>query len=289
MLKPSYALFQTHARHVIECNRLADLRVQGRAHTIAANGRGLTVETDRGLLHARRVVLAIGRTAVCRPGWAEGIPHVFDADFKRDDQSPWEHAVVIGGGITAAQLVLALARQRPGQVTLLSRRRLRVSEFDASSCWVGPACRKQLARTPDFDARRHIVNQARHSGTVSPVVATAVRQAHERRELIHKVGEVALRQDDTLHLYDGRTLQADRVILATGFSARRPGGRWLSQVIDSLGLPTAACGYPVVDWGLHWGKGIHVSGPLAELELGPAAPNIAGARLAAQRLHGSLS
>ena len=43
--------------------------------------------------------------------------------------------------------------------------------------------------------------------------------------------------------------------------------------------------YPIVDENLLWDKKwIYVAGALAELELGPSARNIAGARLAAERI-----
>jgi len=46
------------------------------------------------------------------------------------------------------------------------------------------------------------------------------------------------------------------------------------------------CGFPIVDKNLSWGDSgrIYVSGALAELEIGPSARNIAGARLAAERI-----
>ncbi|XYI00028.1 hypothetical protein ACMHYB_09830 [Sorangium sp. So ce1128] len=69
------------------------------------------------------------------------------------------------------------------------------------------------------------------------------------------------------------------------FEARRPGGRLVDDAaLDRLGLRCAACGYPIVSARLEWGPGLFVSGPLAELELGPTARNIAGARAAAERL-----
>jgi hypothetical protein len=44
----------------------------------------------------------------------------------------------------------------------------------------------------------------------------------------------------------------------------------------------------VVSKALRWARGLYVMGPLAELELGPTARNIAGARKAADRLaHGA--
>ena len=58
----------------------------------------------------------------------------------------------------------------------------------------------------------------------------------------------------------------------------------VDALIASASLPCARCGYPIVDSALRWHPRIHVSGPLAELELGPASRNIAGARLAGGRL-----
>mgnify|MGYP006952564412 CR=1 FL=1 len=49
------------------------------------------------------------------------------------------------------------------------------------------------------------------------------------------------------------------------------------------GLELCSCGYPAPDKYLRWGD-VYVAGALAELELGPSARNIAGARLAAERI-----
>ncbi len=73
------------------------------------------------------------------------------------------------------------------------------------------------------------------------------------------------------------------MVLATGFERTRPGA-WLEPTIERLGLRQSSCGYPVVDRALRWHPRIHVTGALAELELGPAARNIAGARMASERL-----
>jgi hypothetical protein len=44
------------------------------------------------------------------------------------------------------------------------------------------------------------------------------------------------------------------------------------------------CGFPAPTRSLEWAPGLYVTGALAELELGPTAPNIAGARSAGERL-----
>jgi hypothetical protein len=55
-------------------------------------------------------------------------------------------------------------------------------------------------------------------------------------------------------------------------------------MVETLGLRTASCGYPIVDAGLRWHPGLFVSGALAELALGPVARNLSGARRAGDRL-----
>ena len=58
----------------------------------------------------------------------------------------------------------------------------------------------------------------------------------------------------------------------------------VDDLITSASLPCASCGYPIVDESLRWHPGVYVSGPLAELELGPVSRNIAGARRAGDRI-----
>ena len=86
-----------------------------------------------------------------------------------------------------------------------------------------------------------------------------------------------------IRLKDAEVLEADRILLTTGFqkSVREP---FVDSLIASASLPCAECGYPVIDKGLRWHANVFVAGPLAELELGPVSRNIAGARRAADRL-----
>ena len=98
------------------------------------------------------------------------------------------------------------------------------------------------------------------------------------------VGAAAAGGGVELGLGSGDRLCGDGILLATGFHPRRPGGGLLDGTIGRLGLECAACGYPVVDSSLRWGPGLYVTGPLAELEIGPVARNILGARLAGERL-----
>ena len=96
-----------------------------------------------------------------------------------------------------------------------------------------------------------------------------------------------------LNLSNGCNISVDEIILATGLGKRPPGHAIIHPLAEEAGLPLSPCGYPLVDESLQWtqqtekepsSSKIFVSGGLAELELGPSARNIAGARMAAERI-----
>ena len=296
-LRPSLSVFRAHSESVIEKHELASLRVQGEARSIMAIPGGMRVDTTEGALDARRVILAIGmgdQPAI--PAWArslreEGgrVHHVFEPGFVRAQMAPFRHVVIVGGGISAAQTALALAKRQEGSVTLLSRHPARVFAFDTDPGWMGPKNLDDFARVADHDVRRNLIRRARHRGSMPDDVASALRRAVRERRLslrIAGVSAAALVDGNIEFSLDdgGAPLVADTVVLATGFETRRPGGTWLANAVQELGLRCASCGYPIVDRSLRWHPGLFVTGPLAELELGPPARNILGARLAAERL-----
>jgi glycine/D-amino acid oxidase-like deaminating enzyme len=293
---PSLALFHAHAEWVIRRHGLASLRLVGVAQGLSVGRDGIQVETADGLLETRRVVLALGPGDPFRPPWASrlrgrGAPvrHVFDQDFARHTLPHWSHAVVIGGGITAAETALTLARRSPGTVTLLARHPLRQHQYDAHPRWFGWAA-NTFGREGDVRRRRAIIQWERHRGSVPPEVTHALQSATAHGLLERRTGEVIdadSTQPGQIRLClagETGTILCDCVILATGFRSERPGGGWLDHVIEELGLPLSPCGYPVVDSALRWHRGIYVTGALADLELGPAARNIVGAQLAGERI-----
>lgn len=293
--RPAYALFQAHVAHVVAANKLDAVREQGSAQFIMSTKGGYTIETDRGALKARRVVLSIGRTALAVPAWArtlqsQGAPiqHIFEWDFSLAELPNWEQVVVVGGGITGGQVALSLTQRQPASVTLLTRHPLRQADFDSSPCWLAPTCGGIFRNTFDPNARRQLIREARNKGTLSADVARDVKAARKAGALHVCEAEVRAATWEqgrvTLTLSTGGVLRADRVLLASGFDVSRPGGAWVDELIDWFGLPVANCGYPIVDAALQWRKGLHVAGALAELELGPPSANIVGGRLAAQRL-----
>jgi hypothetical protein len=154
-------------------------------------------------------------------------------------------------------------------------------------------CMQEFERASHGE-RRRMIAQARNRGSVPREIATELFDAIQEGRLSLICGEIAL-----AHAIAGNRVQltisgdgempvallnSDLVILATGFDRSPPGGEWLDRAIGQFGLSCNECGYPIVEAKLRWRPGLYVTGPLAELELGPVASNIIGARHAASRL-----
>lgn len=298
--RPAYALFQAHNQHLIHTYRLDALHIRGAAQGLTRQPAGWRVETEQGALEARRVLLAIDRSQPHWPKWAAvgralGLPiqHIFAPDYTPPHtaiRNPHSALLVVGGGITAAQAALRLAAQAPGAVTLLLRHPIREHQFDSDPGWLGPKNQGKLQNTADYARRRQMIQAARHRGSMPPEVVRQVRRGQMAGELCLGEGEVTAvvsrLKNGRIELVcrGGRHIWGEQVVLATGFDLVRPGGAWLDEAIANEGLPVAPCGFSILDNTLCWSEGLYVTGTLAELEMGPIAANIAGARQAARRL-----
>lgn len=292
--RPGLTLFDAHADDIVRTQRLGELLLRGEVCGLQRHRSGWRVLTDRGEIEARRVILAIGRTALHRPTWASGefagqIAHIFAPEFVCGQLPSTARVVVVGGGISAAQTATTLARASQRSVTLVMRQPIRKTHFDSNPCWNGPKCLTKFHHTHCYVERRRQLQEGRYRGTMPHDVARELQQLVECGRVDLKIAEVTTctaAPDDRLRLDldTGEMLHADRVVLATGFDPARPGSPWLDAVIANEELPCAPCGYPIPDKMLAWAPGLYVSGALAELDLGATAANIRGARLAAERL-----
>ncbi|NJN83137.1 MAG: SidA/IucD/PvdA family monooxygenase, partial [Caldilineaceae bacterium] len=310
--RPAYDLFQAHNRHLVQQNRLDRLWLRGTALRLHKRMHSWDVETDQGKLSARRILLALGRTDLAWPVWSSAlrqakdrtsssapIHHLFEESFDIASVPSWRHLVVVGGGISAAQVACSLSERAGrdgfnGRVTLLMRHPVRKAHFDSHPCWNGPKCLKKFHHTADYAQRRAQIAEGRYRGTIPHDVMRVVECHCEEETLDLCQDQVFAAQllpsqqrasaEVRLRLASGATINADRIILATGFDQRRPGGDLVEKAVTAHGLRCAPCGYPIVDPQLQWCDGLHVTGPLAELELGATAPNIRGARMAVERL-----
>ena len=241
---------------------------------------------------ADTILLAIGGCE--EPHWPEWarvddcrIGHIFEEHGDAALPDSPERVAVIGGGISAGQVALRLTTEGH-EVSLISRHSLRQHQFDSDPGWLGPKYMKRFSREGNPDKRRSMITEARHRGSVPPDVKRALRKAIEQEELQWYEDEVTsleCTQDGIeLSLSGGEVIQVDRILLATGFEAKRPGGSMVNELVKSAALPCATCGFPVLDSALRWHPRIYTSGPLAELQIGPVARNIAGAQRASDRI-----
>ena len=290
--RPALGFFNDHCDQVIETFGLAELHVRARAVACSIEGDGVKVGlSNEEQLTSDKVVLALG--ASDQPEWPNWAPkgharvhHIFAQGFAGWPAAT-ERIAVVGGGISAAQVALRLLDEGH-QVHLVSRHGLRKHQFDSDKGWLGPKYMNSFNRERDVDRRRALINEARHRGSVPPEVHRPLRRAIESGKLQwHESGVEALDlQADrvVIQLANGESIEAERVLLATGFAALRPGGELVDRLVTSESLSCAQCGYPIVDQALSWHPRVFVSGPLAELELGPTSRNIHGARRAGDRI-----
>ncbi len=294
--RPALHLFNAHCDQVIAELGIGELHVQARATSCLVECDGVAVQLSTGeKLKVQNVVLAIGAAErVQWPNWAPAssprIQHIFDKTFERWPASP-EKVAVVGGGISAVQVALRL-QDEGHDVHLISRHSMREHQFDSEPGWLGPRLMRGFAREKNFERRREIITDARHRGSVPPDVHSALLNAISAKKLAWHQGEVKRCDSEGdmlgLSLCSSESVSVDRVLLATGFAVERPGGSMVDALIESAELPCAGCGYPIIDSSLQWHPRVHVTGPLAELELGPASRNIAGAQRAGDRLIGAV-
>ena len=290
--RPNLHLFNDHCARVISRFNLDTLHVQGRAIScqITCDYSQILLCSGDEIL-AKNVVLAMGASEQpFWPKWAKNggdrVQHIFDPNFQ-GLPTKRETIAVVGGGISAGQVALRLQKQG-NEVHLVSRHEIREHQFDSDPGWLGPRYMNGFSEERDLSNRRKMIIHARHRGSLPPDVNNSLQQAMIRHEITRHESEISnlkLMDDGaSLEMNDGSVLQVHRILLATGFAPNRPGGKFVDQLIEAASLPCSECGYPIVDETLCWHPGIYVSGPLAELEIGPSSRNISGARRAAKRI-----
>ncbi len=252
--------------------------------------------SDGKTLRARRVVLALGGGEPVWPDWAQQIPpgypperlgHASAVDLRGLDLRG-EQVAIVGGGLSSGHLALG-AIARGAQVTLVRRRVVSPQVFDADPSWLGPKALKAFQAEPDWSQRYQQIQAARNGGSLTPAIARQLQRATRAGQLQWRDRcEIAAArwQAGQWQLRDtgGGAIAADRLWLATGTRldiAREPllSPTWAAYPAQQVG------GLPVLDEYLRWpGCELMLMGGYAALQLGPVARNLAGGRMASDRL-----
>lgn len=293
--RPSLELFNRHAENVIARNGLKKLRIKDVALKIEQGGYYHTVFGSEQIFKTKNIVIAVGNGKPYWPDWADmiraegaNITHVLDDCFKKRRIPEQSVVAVVGGGMSAVQTAISLASDNR-EVVLISPHGIRVNNYDSDPGWMGPKYLQRFRSEQDYNRRRRWITEARNRGSVTQEVASLFSLLRKKRDCRHYVGKVKYADPLgsellLLHLESGEVVAANAIVLATGFENEVPAGFMISDLVKRRDFRCASCGFPIPNRHLKWGDGIYVSGMLGELEVGPSAPNIIGARIAAEKI-----
>ena len=212
---------------------------------------------------------------------------------KRDDKG--NQIVIVGSGLTAGTLAKSLS-ERGHNVALMARKQLKTEQFDFPPVWLGPKALAEFASETDFQRRYETIQQNRGEGSITPDIMEALLNTPKvdiypetRVYNITTMDECLPVQKLRVETTHGVMTNVSRIILATGyrFNLRRYG--FLTELLTHHQVPLV-CGHPQLDADLQLYpiENLFGSGTIAQLQVGPASGNIAGANLAYERLREKL-
>ncbi len=288
--RPDLHLFNQHCEEVLSEINVEKSWVQGRVVSLEKFRNNWIVLLESGEeITTANVVIAIGLSEQLRwPEWAKegkaygaNIVHAFDQE---KELTQCNSVVIIGGGISAAHAAIKWSNLLPGKVTMVTRKPLAVHQFDSDPGWLGPKYMNSFHKIRCFEERRKVIKEARFPGSLTVELKTEIERRKKLGILDVKIDEVIGVSQSMLQLKSTETIVTDAILLATGFEQKPPGMEWLQRLIQDHCLPCASCGYPIPKPSLEWEDGLYLLGALAELQLGPVARNISGARRGAERI-----
>lgn len=203
--------------------------------------------------------------------------------------------VIVGGGLTAGTLAKSIS-ELGHQVVLIARKKLKTEQYDFAPIWLGPKALTNFASESDFLRRYHIIKENRGEGSITPDVMEGLTDSTNIEiypetiiRKIFSVEESKLGQCLQVETTRGMVDHVSYIIFATGyrFNLRRYG--FLGDLMQAYSIPLI-CGLPILDTELQFSPIVNLfgSGTVAQLQVGPASSNIAGANLAYERIREKL-
>ncbi len=286
---PMQSTFRAFCDHLREVHSLDDLVRSARLVHVAPTSGGVRLRTDRGTFTTGRLVLATNPHRRVIPPWVfpmlpvppARLEHADAVDLRGLDLRD-ETVAIVGGGLTAAHLVLG-AWRRGAKVRWVTRRPVVARMFDVDPGWLGPKRLDGYAAIGSPERRLAAAREARNGGSIPPWMLDALARTPDWTAHAASVVEAVHDADGFgLHLADGTAVRADRLWLATGTTPSLDACTPLRDVLPDI---PQVDGFPVPDTDLRIGAyPIHVTGRLATIALGPAAGNLWGAQRGAETI-----
>ncbi len=202
-----------------------------------------------------------------------------------------EKYLIVGGGLTTGTLAKSLS-ERGHQVVLIARKQLKTEQFDFPPIWLGPKALTEFANEPDFQRRFQIIQENRGEGSITPDIMESLKNATNvdfyPETLVQNIRQT---DSDNLQVETTRELipNVSRVILATGYRFNLRSYGFMRTLLKQYPVDII-CGLPKLDKDLQFYpiENLFGTGTIAQLQIGPASGNIAGASLAYERFRDKL-
>lgn len=342
--RPSTGLFKDFCNDIIERYRLHNVVKKDEVVSIEyclinildqdESGKGFIVKTASGKTFGCKIcIVASGhrgeinypiepfKSNKCYPEGSCHSTHVFSGEVKFPTEriinkiicKKLSSIVIVGGGLTSAQLAHAAINNGVDKVYLIIRGSLKIKHFDFHLDWVTKYknVKKSAFYIKNTDLERHeMIDEARQGGSVNPEYYKKLmkhintgrlellkhsiiddKEWDEQRKMWSiniKTKKETMKVKDTLDpegYFTTNLSNVDYIYFATGISANIESLSFLRPIIENHKIDTVK-GLPCLTDNLQWNNDIplFMLGKNASLRIGPSSANLDGARLGAERI-----
>ncbi|KAI9336858.1 hypothetical protein DFJ73DRAFT_849949 [Zopfochytrium polystomum] len=211
-------------------------------------------------------------------------------------------ALIIGGGLTSAQLVDLAVKRGFDEVVLITRSKLRTMQFDLSFDWIGrnsAIAFSRFWRSDSPEVRREMLRKAKNGGSITPEYMKILKAYVAAGKLVVKEN-LQVKQADWLDDKTENPLQRpcwrvnfgktsdtlffDLIWMGTGATLDVKREPCLTSMLRKSPIEVVG-GLPVLTRDLRWNDlEFYMMSGYCGLSLGPTAGNIIGGKLAAERI-----
>ena len=339
--RPSTSLFRDFCQDIINRYQLNDVVRKEEVKSIeylfiniideGEAGMGFIIKTSSKVFGCKICVLASGHAGEInypispfktKSQFPEGschTTHIFSGTVKfphdrimeKITQRKKSSVVIVGGGLTSAQLAHVAVLSGVEKVYLVIRGPLKIKHFDFHLDWVTKYknVKKSAFYVKDTDEERYdMIQEAREGGSINPEYYKKLKMhiksgkveifkhsTIENKEWnaesktwdlkINSRAEIKNPIDESETFYGTNLSNIDYIYYATGISANIKSLPCLKPIIQAYDIKTVK-GFPCLTDNLQWNDEIplFVVGKNASLRMGPSSANLDGARLGAERI-----
>lgn len=260
----------------------------GAKGAVCAIGPGATPMIPDYLEKKKRKILPCRAKAPAGPGWCHStaigmhgitFPPPSLLAKARTEENAATTLVVIGGGLTSAQICDVAIRSGVPRVLLMMRSQMKVKPFDVGLEWIGRYANLEKMRfwqEDDPEMRLHAIREARNGGSITPSYAKLLRnyealgrlQIHTSTKVVGAEWKLSVDSKAIANENDGywlletdapsaklssTTIRADYVVAATGAAPSFSGVPFLSAIAKSEKVPEYG-GLPWLSDSLQYSK-----------------------------------